>query len=171
VLELQSPYSNVFSEITAARLSQLVEQFLVPLEDAWLLDSGWLLRHTREALRHLWDEMYLGKCALAGWYFSSDDTRETPPATRGQELQQVLLDAIDAIREKEMGDRHRSERRYTVLNLTYVEELPVEIISERMSISRRQYYYSLKESLESVTHHIISISREGAEVPVVAPPA
>lgn len=156
VLELQSPYSNVFSETTAARLSALVEQYLIPLEDAWLLDSGWFLRHTREALRHLWDEMYLGKCALAGWYFSADTTRETPPTTRGQELQQVLLAAIDAIQEKEGGDLYRNKRRYDVLHLTYVEELPVEVITERISISRRQYFYSLKDSLEEVTQYIIS---------------
>lgn len=156
VLELQSPYSNVFSETTAARLSALVEQYLIPLEDAWLLDSGWFLRHTREALRHLWDEMYLGKCALAGWYFSADTTRETPPTTRGQELQQVLLAAIDAIQEKEVGDLYRNKRRYDVLHLTYVEELPVEVITERISISRRQYFYSLKDSLEEVTQFIIS---------------
>jgi ribose/xylose/arabinose/galactoside ABC-type transport system permease subunit len=156
VLELQSPYSNVFNDTTAARLEQLVEQFLLPLEDAWLLDSGWFLRHTREALRHLWDEMYLGKCALAGWYFASDGMRDTPPSTRGQELQQLLLAAIDAIQENEVGDRHRSQRHYTVLHLTYVEGLPIETITERMSISRRQYFYSLKESLKAVTHHIIS---------------
>lgn len=156
VLELQSPYHSVFNEFTVARLNQLVEPFLILLEDAWLLDSGWFLRHTREALRHLWDEMTLGKCALAGWYFSTNHTRETPPATRGQEMQRVLLNALDAIREKDTRDRYRNRRRYMVLHLTYVEKLPVEVISERMSISRRQYFYSLKDSLEAVTHHIIS---------------
>ncbi len=156
VLEIQSPYSNVFSEITAARLNQLMTRFLLPLEDAWLLDSGWFLRHTREALRHLWDEMYLGKCALAGWYFSSNVTRETPPATRGQELQNLLIAAIEAIQKKEVGDRHRNRRHHNVLHLTYVEELPVEVITEHMSISRRQYFYDLKDALETVTHYIIS---------------
>lgn len=164
VLELQSPYSNVFNETTAARLNELAEPFLISLEDAWLLDSGWFLRHTREALRHLWDEMYLGKCALAGWYFSSDGTRDTPPAIRGQELQQLLLTAIDSIQDKEVGDRHRSQRHYTVLHLTYVEGLPVEAITERMSISRRQYFYSLKESLKAVTHHIISREQEPGDL-------
>lgn len=156
VLELQSPYSNVFSETTVIRLRQLVSQFLIPLEEAWLLDSGWFLRHTREALRHLWDEMYLGKCPLAGWYFTSKATHKVPPTARGLELQQMLLDAIDSLQNKEVGDNHRNQRRYMALYLTYIDEMPLEVIIERMSISRRQYFYSLKDALESVTHHIIS---------------
>lgn len=160
VLEIQSPYSNVFSEITAVQLKQVVAQFVLPLEDAWLLDSGWFLRHTREALRHLWDEMYLGKCALAGWYFSSITAHDTPPATRGQAVQSLLMAAIEAIQEKEGGDCHRNYRHYSILQYTYIEELPVEVITERMSISRRQYFYDLKDSLEAVTYHIISRDNE-----------
>ncbi len=156
ILELQSPYGNVFNEATAARLQELTRQIAVPLEDAWLLDSGWFLRHTREAFRHLWDEIVLGRSALAGWLFATAiPGEEVHPATRGQELQQILLNTIDAVRTKE-GDQTRSKRYYDVLYLTYVEDLPVEVIIERLSISRRQYFYSLKDALAAAVHCIMS---------------
>lgn len=156
ILELQSPYGSVFNETTAERLQELTRQIAVPLEDAWLLDSGWFLRHTREAFRHLWDEIVLGRSALAGWLFAAASSgEEVHPATRGQELQQILLNTIDMVRDKE-GDQVRSKRFYDVLHLTYVEELPVEVIIERLSISRRQYFYSLKDALAAAVHCIMN---------------
>jgi hypothetical protein len=156
VLEVQSLYRNVFGAATADKLSGIVEQLADPLEDAWLLDNGWLLRHTREALRHLWDEVYLGKCALTAWLFASNSRAETLPAARGLELQQMLLDAIEQVGAKEGGDHSRTKRRYQILHQTYVEGLAVEVITEKLSVSRRQYFYNLKEALEEVVHFILN---------------
>jgi putative methionine-R-sulfoxide reductase with GAF domain len=156
VLEVQSLYRNVFGAATADKLSGIVEQLADSLEDAWLLDNGWLLRHTREALRHLWDEVYLGKCALAAWLFASNSRAETLPAARGLELQQMLLDAIEQVGAKEGGDHSRTKRRYQILHQTYVEGLAVEVITEKLSVSRRQYFYNLKEALEEVVHFILN---------------
>jgi hypothetical protein len=159
VLELQSPYGDVFSATTAAKLADITRQAAAPLEDAWLLDNGWLLRHTREALRHLWDEVYLSKSALAAWMYTSNGWTEMPPAARGKALQDVLLNAIECVGEKEGGEQSRSRRRYMILQQTYIEGLMVEEITEKLSISRRQYFYNLKEALEEVVHLILESRR------------
>lgn len=156
IVELQSPYGDIFNETTAARLNEIVMSAAEVLEDAWLLESGWLLRHTREALRQLWDEVYLSRCQLADWVYTSDMLTETHPAARGQELQQLLRDAIEAVGEIEAGEHSRERRRYQILYLTYVEGLAVEEITDKLSISRRQYFYNLKEALEKVVHCILN---------------
>ncbi|HML23469.1 MAG TPA: GAF domain-containing protein [Aggregatilinea sp.] len=155
VLELQSPYASIFSAATAEQVRHLTRSIAGPLEDAWLLDSGWFLRHAREAYRHLWDEVYLGKCALTGWIYASENGTDTHPAERGRAVQQILLDAIEIVRARETGDRARDRRRYEVLHTTYVQNLSVEEITEKMSVSRRQYFYTLKDALETVTHDIV----------------
>jgi ribose/xylose/arabinose/galactoside ABC-type transport system permease subunit len=157
VLELQSPYGDVFNATTAAKLADITRPAAASLEDAWLLDSGWLLRHTREALRHLWDEVYLSKSPLAAWLYA---WVEIPPAARGKALQDVLLNAIECVGEKEGGEPSRLRRRYMILQQTYVEGLLVEEITERLSISRRQYFYNLKEVLEEVVHLILEHRRQ-----------
>jgi ribose/xylose/arabinose/galactoside ABC-type transport system permease subunit len=155
VLELQSPYGDVFNATTAATLIDLTRPVASPLEEAWLLESGWLLRHTREALRHLWDEVYLSKCALAAWLYGSNGHVEMPLAARGKALQEILLNAIERVGEKEGGEQQRARRRYLILQQTYVEGLAVEEITVKLSVSRRQYFYNLKEALEEVVHFIL----------------
>jgi ribose transport system permease protein len=159
VLELQSPYGDVFSAASAAKLLDITRQVAAPLEDAWLLENGWLLRHTREALRHLWDEVYLSKCALAAWMYASDGRAEMPLAARGKALQEVLLNGIERVGEKEGGEQSRAQRRYLILQQTYVDGLAVEEITEKLSISRRQYFYNLKEALEEVVHFVLERDR------------
>lgn len=155
VLELQSPYGDVFSAASAAKLLDITREAATPLEDAWLLENGWLLRHTREALRHLWDEAYLSKCALAAWLYASNRRNELPLAARGKALQEILLKAIERVGEKEGGEQSRPQRRYLILQQTYVDGWTVEEITEKLSISRRQYFYNLKEALEEVVHFVL----------------
>jgi ribose transport system permease protein len=153
ILELQSQYSGVFNTRTADQLMELTRDIASPIEDAWLLDSGWLLRNTRDGLRHLWDEVYLGKSALAAWIYPSNNV---PPMVRGGELQQFLLNAIETIREKEAEGHSRARRQFQVLHQTYIEGLTVEEITEKLSISRRQYFYDQKEALEALIHVIVN---------------
>lgn len=155
VLELQSPYVNVFDNRTPAQLMEITQAFAGSLENAWLLESGWLLRHTRDAFRHLWDEVALGKCALAAWLYSSPAMAETPIAARGHKLQVFLLKLIEIIREKEGQNVSGFKSRYQILYDTYVEGCTTEEVMERLSISRRQYFYDLKDALDAVTHLLI----------------
>lgn len=157
VLELQSPYENVFNDTTAKQLSGITQQVAQPIEDAWLLDSGWFLRHTREAFRHLWDEVYLSKCPLADWLYNYDERlANLHLAARGNEIQKMLLDAIETLQEKKSRDSGYATRYYEALSKTYVENLPIEEITKKLSISRRQYFYDLKNALETIVHQIVS---------------
>jgi ribose/xylose/arabinose/galactoside ABC-type transport system permease subunit len=157
VLELQSPYNNMFDETVAVRLMEIAHQISQTMEDAWLLDSGWFLRHTRESFRHLWDQVYLSKCPLSDWLCDYDPQIATMhPTVRGRAVQKLLLNAIETIQEKKSGDYAYAKRRYQVLHETYVNNLPVEEITKKLGISRRQYFYDLKNALEFVVHLIVN---------------
>ncbi|MCZ7543164.1 MAG: GAF domain-containing protein [Anaerolineae bacterium] len=155
VLELQSPYEGVFNERTASQLTALTQELARSLENAWLLDSGWLLRQTRDAFRHLWDEVSLGKGGLAGWLYSSPDVAQTPIATRGYRLQQLLLKLMDIIQEKETKSASGGKSRYQILYDTYVQGFSTEEMIDRLYVSRRQYFYDLKDALDAVAHLLI----------------
>lgn len=157
VLELQSPYNSMFNETIAESLMEIAEQVAEPMEDAWLLDSGWFLRHTREAFRHLWDQVYLSKCPLADWLCDYEPPiANMHPTVRGPAVQKLLLNAIEHIQQKKGGDYVYAKRRYQVLHETYVNNSPVEEITNKLGISRRQYFYDLKNTLEFVVHLIVN---------------
>ncbi|HLA45654.1 MAG TPA: GAF domain-containing protein, partial [Aggregatilineales bacterium] len=155
VLELQNPYEGVFNENTLLKLSRTVQEVALPLENAWLLDSGWLLRHTREAYRHIWDEVYLSKCELATWLYASTYATQAHLAARGAEIQKLLLNLIDILREKDEKDPSKLKQRYKILHETYAQGRTTEEIMYEMGVSRRQYFYNLKDALEAVVHLLI----------------
>ena len=98
VLELQSPFVAVFDDQFVAIMHQTIDSILVKLEDAWLFESGWLTRMTRDALRHLWDDLYLGRCGLFNWAFShSNSSADMSPGERGEVLRDLLLEAINSL--------------------------------------------------------------------------
>ncbi len=156
VLELQSPYENVFTERTAFQLTEITQHLAQPLENAWLLDSGWLLRHTRDAFRHLWDEVYLGKCGLANWLYSLPEAPHTSIAVRGVKLQQLLLRFLEVIRERESQSSSGGKSRYEILNWTYIQGLSTDEVVEKLFVSRRQYFYDLKDALDAVAHLLVN---------------
>ncbi|MBI5930805.1 MAG: GAF domain-containing protein [Chloroflexi bacterium] len=152
VLELQGSYPKMFSPMTARLLTEVTEPVTPALQEAWLLETGWFQRHIRDALRHLWDEIYLSKCDLANWAYAVE-SNGLPNKMRGQDLQQILLQAVEAMGQK---DHSRDQRRYQILYQTYIQGLTVDEITDKLSISRRQYFYDLKEALEAVTHLVIN---------------
>jgi ribose transport system permease protein len=156
VLELQSQHEHVFSRDTADQLLKISEQLAQPLENAWLLDSGWLVRHTRDAFRHLGDEVYLSKCALAGWIYSLPTIPPSPIAMRGAQLNALLLKLIDMIQEKETQSKYGGKDRYQILHHTYVLGLSTDEVVAEMHVSRRQYFYDLKDAIEAVVHLLVN---------------
>jgi ribose transport system permease protein len=154
VVEVQSAVPDAFRDEAIELLGNLCRQSAMMLEDAWLLESGWLLSQIRDALRHLWDDLHLGRSALAGWALSTQNVSpEHNPAARGEELRKVLIAAIEYLRPTavETRDVTRSGRGYRILQLTYVEGQTVDQISNEQHISRRQYFYDLKQALEALT--------------------
>ena len=73
MIELQSPTAGSLKDAAAQAVCALAAPVARSLEDAWLLESGWLGRQVRDALRHLWDDLYLGKLPLAEWLLAAND--------------------------------------------------------------------------------------------------
>jgi ribose/xylose/arabinose/galactoside ABC-type transport system permease subunit/putative methionine-R-sulfoxide reductase with GAF domain len=158
VIEAQSPVPDAFSDEAAELLASLGNSTAVMLEDAWLLENGWLVRHTRDALRHLWDDPYLGRSALAEWALSAYDMLlEHAPAARGETLRQLLLTTVEGLRPLagDTRDASRSGRGHRILHLTYVEGRVVDEITRELHISRRQYFYDQKEALETLADVLV----------------
>ncbi len=158
VLEVQSPVPDAFRDEAIGILEAVAAANAPMLEDAWLLESGWLMRQTRDALRHLWDDHYLGRCELCEWAACSGIGSADPaPTNRGEELRHTLLTAIDGLRPPpaDSRDSSRSKRGYRILQLTYVEERPVDAITRELHMSRRQYFYDLKGAIEALVDNLV----------------
>jgi ribose transport system permease protein len=158
VLEVQSPIPDAFRDEATAMLESAAASMAPMLEDAWLLESGWLLRQTRDALRHVWDDHYLGRCPLAEWALSAQDApADTVPANQGELLRHLLLATLDGLRPPagENRDTTRSKCNHRLLLLTYVEERPVDEIVQELHMSRRKYFYDLKGALEALVDNLV----------------
>lgn len=158
VLEVQSPIPDAFREEAVGILEEVAAGVTPMLEDAWLLESGWLLRQARDALRHLWDDHYLGRCELAEWAILSGGAPADPaPTNRGEVLRNLLLTAVEGMRPPpaESRDTARLKRGHRILQLTYVEERQVDEIVRELHMSRRQYFYDLKGAIEALVDNLV----------------
>ena len=157
VLEVQSPVPNAIRDEAVKLLDGLANPMAQMLEDAWLLESGWLVAQTKDALRHLWVDLYLGRSAIAEWALTTHDVIvEYTPAKRGEALRQVLLSTIEKLLAPTSDNHDMSSRRgYRILQLTYVEENLVDNITHELHISRRQYFYDLKAALDALADALV----------------
>jgi hypothetical protein len=156
VIELQSLGVAVFKDTTIETLEALAFPLAVNLEDAWLFESGWLARQARDALRHLWDNLYLGRMALVEWALLEQGTRkEKAVGARGEVLRNLLLETIESLKSQEYHDSAHGPRFYRILELTYIQEHAVEQILRELHVSRRQYFYDLKDSIEVLADMLV----------------
>jgi ribose transport system permease protein len=157
VIEVQSLASHGFGPEAVKQLTELTQEVIVPLRNAWLLECGWLAGQTRNALRHLWDDVYLGQCPLAEWAFPGlDFSSEGGPVARGPRLRRLLLETIDNLKpEKNLGGPRIAGRRYDVLHSTYVEDHTVDEVIKKLAVSRRQYFYDLKDAIGDLAHLLV----------------
>jgi hypothetical protein len=157
VLEVQSLAPHSFTPETVRQLTELNQEITTPLRDTWLLECGWLARQTRTALRCLWDDVQLGRCALAEWAFPDlDFSMEGSPAVRGAQLHDLILTAIESLKSDRSPDDPRTERRYDILHLTYVQGQTVNEVIKELNISRRQYFYDQKGALDTLAHILVT---------------
>ena len=63
----------------------------------------------------------------------------------------MLTQAVESLKSLEERNTAQGTRCYNILYLTYVKELAVEQIIRIVNISRRQYFYELKDSIEILT--------------------
>lgn len=156
VIELQSPGVAVFKDSTVETLRTITSPTLAAMEDAWLFESGWLVRQVREALRHLWDDLYLGRMELSGWALSGQDLqRDRAIGARGEALRDFLVQTIECLKTHGAHDEAHRDRCYRLLQLTYIQEQAVDQIVRETHISRRQYFYDLKDSIEILSDMLI----------------
>ena len=156
VIELQSPGVAIFKESTIETLKTITGPLVVNLEDAWLFESGWLVRQVRDALRHLWDDLYLGRMALADWALSEQDLRpDRSTGARGEALRNLLVETIEDLKPQELHDPTRGARIYRIMQMTYAQEQAVDQILRVLHISRRQYFYDLKDSIEILSDMLV----------------
>jgi ribose/xylose/arabinose/galactoside ABC-type transport system permease subunit len=157
-LEVQSRSAHAFLPEDVDRLVEQTEEIVPQLRNAWLLECEWLQHQTRNALRHLWDSVYLGRCPLAEWAFPAnlDSLSRGFLRDRSEQLRRLLLDRIEKLNpEKNINRPNAIDRRYDILRLTYVEGLSSNDITKRLSISRRQYFYDLKEAIGALAHLLV----------------
>jgi ribose transport system permease protein len=158
VIELQSTTQAAFDDTFIAIMNDVIDMVVVNLEDAWLFESGWLTRTTRDALRHLWDDLYLGRSGLFNWIHSYDSGVGLDVSTgeRGAALRTYLLQAIGDLAPNHEGESSRlGTRRYRILMMTYVQEQAVQQILRLLHISRRQYFYDLKDAIEVLVDQLV----------------
>ena len=158
VLEVQSPIPDAFRDEAVGLLDDVASKITPMLEDAWLLESGWLTSQARDALKHLWDDYYLGRCQLAEWaVMSGGATADPAPPKQGDALRHVLLGAMEGLRPPsgDSRDSSRPKRGHRILQLTYVEERPVDEIARDLHMSRRQYFYDLKSAIEALVDQLV----------------
>jgi ribose transport system permease protein len=158
VLEVQSPIAHAFVPEAITRLTDLMDDLIPHLRNAWLFECDWLARQTRSALRNLWDTVYLGRCPLAEWAFpaSIDTISSGNSQDRSDHLRQLLLETIERLNpQKGINRPHAIDRRYDILRLTYVEGYSSDEVIRNLSISRRQYFYDLKDAIIALTHLLI----------------
>ncbi|HLY29371.1 MAG TPA: GAF domain-containing protein, partial [Aggregatilineales bacterium] len=151
-IEIQSGVPNAFSPQDLEVASMLAGYLAADIEDRWLLESGWLRQQVRECLKNLTDDGYLNRCALADWL------QMTGMPNRSLVLRQLLVEAIDRtlVAKNNLGIGSRANRRYQILKQTYVEQIPADVISQNLSLSRRQYFYDLKEAVDGVVDYVIA---------------
>lgn len=156
VLEVQSIIPDGFNATAQSLLARVCMQWAATLENAWLLESGWLARQLRDALRHIWDDLYLGNSALAIWALSPSDIRAADtPGARGEALRALLQRGIEMFRPAPARDQSRINRNQRILQLTYVEQYAIEAVLSELGISRRQYFYDLKEAIELLADALV----------------
>ncbi|HVM70419.1 MAG TPA: GAF domain-containing protein [Anaerolineales bacterium] len=156
VIELQSPGVAAFKDSTVETLRAISFPSLAAIEDAWLFESGWLVRQVRDALRHLWDDLYLGRMDLSSWALSAQNLhRDRAVGMRGEALRDLLIQTIERLKTHDTHDEAHGTRCYRVLQLTYIQEQAVDQIVRATHISRRQYFYDLKDSIEILSDMLI----------------
>jgi ribose transport system permease protein len=162
-LEIQSSTINAFDPQALETVALLATQMAPNIEDRWLLESGWLTQQVRECLRNLEDDVYLNHCALADWLQINDLTR------RSEFLRQILCDAIESIGPQSAVSSPRATRRYQLLKQTFVDQFAAEMICQNLGLSRRQYFYDLKQAVDEVVDFLY-VQRPQISLRYYAPP-
>jgi ribose/xylose/arabinose/galactoside ABC-type transport system permease subunit len=154
VVELQSTVPETFGSVMIESIMAITMQMANVLEDNWLLEGGWLTHQVRDSLRNLSDDIFLDQCPLGTYLLPASNL-----INQAETLRQMLLAAVEHLRPAHTDLQSRAMRRYQVLRQTYVEQKNVDAIVRDLGLSRRQYFYDLKEAIDMVVHYLITKRR------------
>jgi predicted ATPase len=120
------------------------------------LTADQLVGQVRDALRHLYDPVYLDTHPLAR--FVAHDGGASARESAGAALRRCLLDAIGALEpqggpgaQPAAGRGHdRAARRHRLLVLRYVDANDIPAVCAQLAISRREYEREHREGLDAV---------------------
>jgi ribose/xylose/arabinose/galactoside ABC-type transport system permease subunit len=152
VIEFQAAVVNAFPPPTLRTLTSVCAQQTAILEARWLLESGWLAQQVRESLRNIHDTRYLDQSPLGDWL-------AVLPDDRGSSLRHLLLDVIENLCAKSTDAQSRANRRYKIIKQTYLDQKGVDAVIHDLGLSRRQYFYDLKEAIDTIAHDIFTQSQ------------
>ena len=105
-------------------------------------------RQVHDALRHLYDPVYLQTHALVGFIKSEG---RTSALSVGAMLRRQLVDGIEALRPSADGatDPH-AWRSYRLLTLRYVEAISIPAIQAQLALSKSEYFRDQRAALDAL---------------------
>jgi len=87
--------------------------------------------------------------ALADWALSEQEVRpDRTTGARGRSSTEPARGDYRSLEAQELHDPARGARIYRIMQMTYAQEQAVDQILRTLHISRRQYFYDLKDSIE-----------------------
>jgi hypothetical protein len=117
-----------------------------------------MVRMVEDGLRQLYDYIALGQLPLAGWSGSNLDSS----IERGKRLQQLLIDAIEALRPPGPRPKEPLPRlwyNYSVLHDAYVEGVPNREIMARLYISEGTFNRTRRNALRGLARLLLEQER------------
>ena len=69
-------------------------------------------------------------------------------------------EALDHLVPGNIDPQSRMMRRYQILKQTYADQKNADAIIHDLGLSRRQYFYDLREGIEALTHWLVTQYRQ-----------
>lgn len=119
------------------------------------LDEDEFEAAVREALKHLWEPLFLRQSPLLDLeivrWRAKQETFPSTPASLVRALQNTLREAVEALKPQE-PERHgdRRWRAYHLLHYLYWEEQTSDVVAPRLYISRRTLYRTLANAISQL---------------------
>ncbi len=117
-------------------------------EPVMLAPSKAFANLVRSALAHLFDVAYLQTHPF-GALLTGPDSFDS--VTRAQRLRVALLDCVETLRPQDyVRPASSAARAYAILTHRYIDELSMEDIAGRLSLSRRQVYREHERGIDAI---------------------
>ena len=108
-----------------------------------------LVAELRRTLEHIYDQVYLQRCALV--QVLAEVSSSTTLAQAAKAVRKLLVDAIDELDPGDgVGAASPARRGYVALRRRYLNQEPAEDVAEALSLSERQVRREVRAALEAL---------------------